>query len=148
MLDPAVWGPHYWFVLHTIALTYPTWPTDVAKRKYYEFVQNLPLFLPQNASGGGFSEFLDRYPVTPYLDSRASFRRWVHFIHNKINVAMGRPELTDAEADAAYSQHYAPPSAGRKKVRDRRRLVAVGTVIGGLLVVAAGVAAHGEIFEL
>jgi hypothetical protein len=28
-LDPAVWGPHYWFVLFSMALTYPERPNDV-----------------------------------------------------------------------------------------------------------------------
>jgi hypothetical protein len=45
-LDPKVWGPHYWFFLHTLAMTYPHHPNAVTKKKYYEFVQNLPLFLP------------------------------------------------------------------------------------------------------
>ena len=31
-----VWGPHYWFVLHTIALRYPKNPNDVTKKKYYD----------------------------------------------------------------------------------------------------------------
>ena len=22
-LDPKIWGPHYWFFLHTVAITYP-----------------------------------------------------------------------------------------------------------------------------
>ena len=30
--DPNVWGPHYWFVLLTIAMTYPIEPNDVIKK--------------------------------------------------------------------------------------------------------------------
>ena len=41
-LDPKIWGPHYWFVLHTIALTYPLTPNDTTKKKYYDFFHNLP----------------------------------------------------------------------------------------------------------
>ena len=33
VLNPKVWGPHYWFVLHTIANTYPLSPNDVTKKK-------------------------------------------------------------------------------------------------------------------
>ena len=43
-LDSKVWGPHYWFVLYSIAITYPNTPNNVTKKKYYEFIQNLPLF--------------------------------------------------------------------------------------------------------
>ena len=46
ILDPKIWGPHYWFVLHTIALQYPLHPTKIIKKKYYDFIQNLPLFIP------------------------------------------------------------------------------------------------------
>ena len=31
-LDSNVWGPHYWFFLHTIALTYPHNPNEVVKK--------------------------------------------------------------------------------------------------------------------
>ena len=148
MLDPGVWGPHYWFVLHTIALTFPRWPTDVAKKKYYDFIQNLPLFLPQSESGGGLAAFLDRYPVTPYLDSRDSFRRWVHFLHNKINAAMGRPELGREEADAAYWEHYVPKEVVDEAARRRKRVLGAAAVFAALLIAAGGLAARGNILEL
>ena len=84
-LDPKVWGPHYWFFLHTVAMTYPHHPNTVTKKKYYEFIQNLPLFLPVQEISSEFSKLIDKYPITPYLDNRDSFIRWTHFIHNKIN---------------------------------------------------------------
>ena len=31
-LNPEVWGPKYWFVLHSIALTYPLRPTSIVKK--------------------------------------------------------------------------------------------------------------------
>ena len=37
-LDPKIWGPHYWFVLHTISLTYPDIPNETTKKKYYDLV--------------------------------------------------------------------------------------------------------------
>jgi hypothetical protein len=42
VLDSNVWGPHYWFVLLSIAICYPIHPNDVTKKKYYELIQNLP----------------------------------------------------------------------------------------------------------
>ena len=46
VLDSKIWGPHYWFVLLTIAISYPIHPNDVTKKKYYELIQNFPLFIP------------------------------------------------------------------------------------------------------
>ena len=105
-LDPKVWGPHYWFVLHTIAISYPLNPNDVTKKKYYDFIQNLPLFLPIEDIGNSFSKFIDKYPVTPYLDSRESFIKWVHFIHNKINYMLGKEEITLLESLEKYKALY------------------------------------------
>ena len=39
VLDPKIWGPHYWFFLHTIALNYPLYPNDISKRKYYDVIE-------------------------------------------------------------------------------------------------------------
>ena len=39
-LDPKIWGPHYWFFLHTLASTYPHTPNEVVRKKYYDFIQN------------------------------------------------------------------------------------------------------------
>lgn len=30
-LDPNVWGPHFWFFLMTIAISYPTKANEVTK---------------------------------------------------------------------------------------------------------------------
>lgn len=106
--DPAVWGPHYWFFLHTVAESYPETPTAVSKRKYYDLIQNMPLFLPIDEIGNKFSDLLDKYPVSPYLDSRESFVKWVHFIHNKVNAYLGKEELSLPQALSNYRNAYKP----------------------------------------
>ena len=119
-LEPTVWGPFYWFVLHTIALTYPTNPNETIKKKYYDFIYNIPLLLPISTMGNHFSALLDKYPVTPYLDSQPSFVKWMHFIHNKINVSLSRPEITMEEAMVAYYEHYKPKAIKYNEERKRR----------------------------
>jgi len=93
-LDPKIWGPHYWFFLHTVTMTYPHYPNGITKKKYYEFIHNLPLFLPVENISREFSKLLDKYPVTPYLDNRTSFIKWMHFIHNKINEQLEKPTIS------------------------------------------------------
>jgi hypothetical protein len=104
--EPDVWGPHYWFFLHTIAHSYPESPNAVTKRKYYDLIQNMPLFIPVSEIGNKFSNLLDKYPVTPYLDSRESFIRWVHFIHNKVNVSIGKEEVSFLKSIDIYKSYY------------------------------------------
>jgi len=122
--DPAIWGPHYWFFLHTVAESYPIYPNQVTKRKYYDLIQNFPLFLPNDEIGNRFSEYLDKYPVSPYLGTRDSFVRWVNFIHNKINVQLNKQEISLVDALAAYRDSYkAKPVVFSEHIRVKQHLV-------------------------
>jgi hypothetical protein len=108
IFHPDVWGPHYWFFLHTIAESYPKNPNDVTKKKYYDFIQNMPVFIPIEEMGNKFSEMLDKYPVSPYLDNRDSFVRWMNFIHNKFNVLLGKEEVSLPKSLERYRDAYKP----------------------------------------
>ena len=92
-LEPKIWGPHYWFVLHTIALNYPIRPNAVIKKKYYDLIQNFPSLLPHKLSRDNMTALIDAYPISPYLDSRQSFIQWTHFIHNKMNEMTEKPTI-------------------------------------------------------
>jgi hypothetical protein len=105
-LDPKVWGPHYWFFLHTVAMTYPHHPNAVTKKKYYEFIQNLPLFIPVNEISTELEKLIDVYPITPYLDNRDSFVRWMHFVHNKINEKLEKQPITLNDFFVQYYNQY------------------------------------------
>ena len=105
-LDPKIWGPHYWFFIHTVAMTYPIRPNAVTKKKYYEFIQNLPLFIPVESISGEFSKLIDKYPVAPYLDNRESLIRWTHFVHNKINQKLEKPQISLSEFYIKYYEEY------------------------------------------
>ena len=107
-LDPKIWGPHYWFFLHTIAMSYPIHPNAVTKKKYYDFVQNIPLFIPVESMAGEFSKLLDQYPVQPYLDNKESFIRWMWFIHNKINKKLEKPQISLNDFYVNYYEEYKP----------------------------------------
>ena len=106
MLKSKIWGPYYWFVLMTIAVSYPITPNNITKKKYYEFIHNLPLFIPDENIGNNFAKLLDKYPVTPYLDSREMFTRWIHFIHNRINIKLGKKQISLGKAMEDYYEHY------------------------------------------
>lgn len=135
-LDPKIWGPHYWFFLHTLAMCYPNYPNDVTKKKYYDFIQNLPMFIPTENIASYFTKLLDEYPVQPYLDNRESFIRWIWFIHNKINEKLEKPQLALNEFYVKYYEEY---KSSDKKMLDylklREKLIYSGiliTIIGSI----------------
>lgn len=129
-LDPKIWGPKYWFFLHTISLCYPNYPNAITKKKYYEFIQNLPLFLPIEEIASNFSKLLDKYPIQPYLDNKESFIKWVWFIHNKINEQLEKPVISLNDFYIKYYQNY--KSKNTKLIeyyKIRQKLIYIGLII-------------------
>jgi hypothetical protein len=128
-LDPKVWGPHFWFFLHTIAMSYPNRPNTITKKKYYEFVHNIPLFIPIETMATNFSKLLDMYPVSPYLDSRDTFTRWMHFIHNKINEQLEKPKISLSQFYSNYYEEYKPKDVKfREYYKLRGKILYVATI--------------------
>ena len=119
-LNHNVWLPKLEFILQTISITYPKTPNTVTKKKYYEFIQNLPIFIPVYPFGKNFIKLLNKYPVTPYLDSREAFMRWVHYIFNKIDKQLEIPEKTFYESLDKYYDEYKPKEL-RKQEQTRLR---------------------------
>ena len=132
--NPDVWGPHYWFVLHTIALSYPDNVNSITKRKYYDLINNLSLFIPDANIGNIFNKFLDSYPVLPYLDSKESFTKWVHFIHNKINIYLGKPEVSYYKALNNYYNNYNLKQIKKVKERNFKHVYIFASVIIVLII--------------
>ena len=128
--DPAIWGEHYWFFLFTVALSYPQNPNKITKRKYYDLIQNMPLFIPDDLSRENFCKILDRYPVSPYLDSQMAFVKWVHFIHNKINELLGKPLVSFLDALNTYNNSYKPQHIKlRDELKSREKYVFMSVLV-------------------
>lgn len=133
VLDPEVWGPHFWFFINTIALNYPNNPNDVTKKKYYEFIQNLPLFIPVEKISNDFDKLLELYPISPYLDSRKSLVEWVHFIHNKINEKLEKPKISLNDFYSNYYEKYKKKDLQFKEFQKwKREILYAVFIIGGL----------------
>ena len=115
MYDPSIWGPTVWSFLDIIAFHYPTYPNDVIKKKYYDFIQNIPLFLPHYEISKDFQELLNLYPIKPYLDNKKSLIQWTHFIHNKINEKIQKPTIT---LEMYYKKYF-----DKYKVRHKKKHV-------------------------
>jgi hypothetical protein len=129
-LDPKIWGPHYWFFLHTLAMCYPNYPNEVTKKKYYDFIQNLPMFIPIEKIATHFTNLLDEYPVQPYLDNRESFIRWIWFIHNKINQRLEKPQISLNDFYIKYYEEY--KSSDKKMIeylKLREKLIYCGIIV-------------------
>lgn len=135
-LSPVVWGPPLWHTLFTFALAYPPQPNSITKRKYYDFIQNLPVFIPNADIRKSFAHLLEEFPVQPYLGSRQTFVKWVHFIHNQVNKKLGKKPLTMNEAlDKYYAQYRTPVIQISEKLRVSKETVQNGLILSLLFVI-------------
>ena len=114
-MDPVIWGPHYWFVLHTIASNYPLQPTAVQKKIHYRFISHLREFIPHPEIASKLEALVETYPVAPYLDTRGDFVRWMHMIHNKVNETLGKPAVSLHRHKEAMKELYAPTATRLQK---------------------------------
>ena len=81
-----------------------------------------------------FSHLLDKYPITPYLDSRESFIKWVHFIHNRVNKMIGKDEISLTQALKEYYYNYKPKAIKiQEEMRYRQKLVFLLILVGGIV---------------
>lgn len=132
--EPHIWGPHYWFFLHSVAESYPEYPNDITKRKYYDLIMNMPIFIPNEKIGDRFATFLNQYPVSPYLDCRDSFIRWVNFIHNKINIDLGKEEIPlEIGRKMYYDKYNSSPLYFNDTYMSKRNFYVNMAIISGLL---------------
>ena len=54
----------------------------------------------------------------------------MHFIHNKINVSLGYPEISIDDAMIAYYEHYKPKEVKNEEQRKHReKYVFLGVII-------------------
>tara|TARA_B100000029_G_C17328091_1_gene870654 strand:- start:4 stop:375 length:372 start_codon:yes stop_codon:yes gene_type:complete len=112
-------------------MLYPENPNNMMKKKYYELFSNLPLFLPETNIANYFLKLLDKYPIEPYLTSRISLMKWLHFIHNKINEKCGKKILGFNESLELYYNHYKPKNIiDDNKKKMKKIYINIGTIIG------------------
>lgn len=130
-----IWGPHYWFVLHTIAFNYPKHPTAIQKKVHYRLIHNLHEFLPDPAKGL-YVRVLNRHPVLPSLDRREDFVKWMNDLHNMINRSTKKPVFTLAEHYEWYKEATTPRLSVLQQFLKSRRLLLYGVFVFMLGLVA------------
>ena len=66
-MDPNIWGPKLWFVMHTISLNYPINPKMEDKQGALVFFQNLQNVIPCELCREHYAEYLKKHPISTGL---------------------------------------------------------------------------------
>lgn len=84
-IDPHIWGPHAWFTIDTILLTYPVNPTSDDITNYKNFILNLQYVLPCQSCRNHYTEYINNNPLTDeIMGNKVNLLKWMLNLHNKI----------------------------------------------------------------
>lgn len=97
-MDPRVWGPGAWKLIHCVTLTYPEKPTFEHKQNYRKFIYSLCDVLPCSTCAHNLREFLNENFSESILNSRTSFFQFMVDCHNAVNLSNKKPILSYVEA--------------------------------------------------
>ena len=103
-MDPNIWGSHAWLFLHTVTLNYPDEPTRFDKENYKHFFENLGHVIPCEVCKSHYKQNIRKYPIQ--LDSKESLTKWLHHIHNLVNIKNGKDEFKYDDLIKKYSDLY------------------------------------------
>lgn len=103
--DPAAWGPAAWKFMHAIARNLPAQVPGEVQESLGQFVAALPKVLPCHTCGDHLQRHIAEDPIGSHLGTRAEVERWFVDLHNKVNVALGKPVLSvhDGSISAAHA---------------------------------------------
>jgi len=100
--QPSQFGPHYWYMLHSMALNYPVNPTAFAKTKMKAFIEAIPFLLPCLNCTEHAKEFMAKANIQEALRGRKDLFTFFWNFHNLVNKRIGKPEMTFDEALNMY----------------------------------------------
>lgn len=129
MMNPTIWGPHMWFVLHSMTLGYPNQPTDQDKTTIKNFFINLQNNLPCQSCQENYKKHLAKHPLTDnILNSQKQLVNWLIAVHNSVNVMTGKRTYSYDEVMKKYNQAY-----NKKPNNNRTYIILLIIVILALL---------------
>lgn len=105
-MNQNIWGPHLWFSLHTISFNYPLKPTDIEKKYYYDFFNNLQEVIPCSVCKKNYKRHLNEHPIKNYLNTRKNLVYWVIDMHNMVNGEIGKKILSYENVIKKYENVY------------------------------------------
>ena len=107
-MDNKIWGPNFWFTLHTVTLAYPDNPTYADKRRYNDFFVSVQHILPCKKCREHYRLHLDNSPISISLDNKESLVKWLFDLHNQVNISLNKPVMEYQDFKEKYRKIYNP----------------------------------------
>jgi len=105
-MDPNVWGPPFWFSLHTVTFNYPIKPDEADQIRIKTFFKNLEYILPCVICRVHYAEHTASFPIDDHVGSRKELVMWLFNLHNKVNMSLGKKQYQFEEVFKFYEEYY------------------------------------------
>lgn len=128
-MDPTVWGPKLWLVIHTMALNYPDNPTYEDRRNYENFFNSLKFVIPCDKCRLHYTERINKKPIINYLDNTDSLFRYTIDLHNDVNKSLGKRTYIYDEVIEIYKKHYNQTETSGYKFFNKTNIIIAGVLI-------------------
>jgi hypothetical protein len=125
-MDPKVWGPKLWFVIHTLALNYSDNPSYEDKRLHEDFFNNLVFLIPCEKCRIHYRQHINNNPVVNHLKDSNTLFRYTIDLHNEVNKTLNKRTYSYEEAVKFYRIEYGDERASTSYVNKKTVL---GTII-------------------
>ena len=125
-MDPNVWGPKLWFMIHTIALNYPDNPTYQDRRSYEEFYNSLKYVIPCEKCRIHYTQRLKRMPIINHLDNSNTLFKYTIDLHNQVNKSLNKKIYSYEEVMEIYKGHYNDTSLRKRYFTLKNILLVLG----------------------
>lgn len=103
-MNQNIWGPKYWFTLHTMTFEFPQNPTYNDRKTYYNLFTSLQHVLPCSICRKNYKKNLRELPLEHNLYSRKAIVYWLIDIHNRVNAETGKRNYSYDEVINMYSK--------------------------------------------
>jgi thiol-disulfide isomerase/thioredoxin len=116
-VNPKIWGPSLWFVIHMMALMYPQNPTAAQRLEAVHFFQGLQKVLPCEYCQKHFAEELKTMdPAT--FDNRDTLFEWTVKFHDKVS---DRTHSKQPRHTINYWRKFYKKAAERAIMKNRKK---------------------------
>ena len=104
MVDPKVWGPSFWFTLHSGAATYPIKANKIYRERMKGFIKGIPVMLPCVKCSGHAFEYIGQYEdkLDHIVSGRGPLFEFFWNFHNVVNKRHGKKEMSLKDASNIY----------------------------------------------
>ena len=92
-MNPKIWGPALWFVLHIISFNYPVNPSKNDKKNYFIFLKSLENILPCKSCRDNLKDHLKNIDMNIF-DNRDTFSHFIYDLHNLVNHTLNKQKYS------------------------------------------------------